>query len=372
MQFQSIVGQTHAKSRLIQMVKTDRLPHALLLYGSEGVGKLALATALAQYINCDNPSENDSCGVCVSCKQTMQLMHPDIHYLLPLAGSEKELSDKAAEIFEKFRGSFLESPYYSLGQWQLELGGKNTQLRIKVEDIREAKRQIMLTSVMGKYKVWIVWGVEKMNESAANAFLKVLEEPPEKTLMIMTTSDPSQLLATINSRCQRLFIDRLTPTDIAHFLQAHNGLSQAQAENIAHIAEGSMRVAVSYLEENNQTLQQLYESWLRKIYIGNYAEITKELEPLIGASREYQKAFILLAIKKLRISLLFRLDLASIAPVTEEEKGFHQKFSQLLTPEKVGMMVAELEKSLRYLAGNANQQMVFISLSLRLHAMLRS
>ncbi|MFK7923267.1 MAG: DNA polymerase III subunit delta' [Bacteroidia bacterium] len=372
MQFQELIGQTAAGQRVREALQHDRLAHAIMLTGPAGVGKLAFANAIAQYVNCLNPTENDSCGKCSSCIKIRKAIHPDLRFVLPIIskteGGKRYLTQ---DYFGQFRDKFVEDPYFSFAQWQRTLGGESKQLFISVHEIRELKRNVFLKAFEAKYKVVIVWQAELINREGANAFLKLLEEPPDKTLIIMTCSDPSRLLTTINSRCQRIPLHRIPTPDIQNYLLNKDVKSDA-AEEIAAISEGSIGNAKEFLSESSQTISSTYAEWMRAIYTGDYAKILAQTETIFKESKEFQKLFLQVAIKKIRDSLLFHLQTPSLALATQKERAFQEKFSQIVDPEKVSRMAEELEKSRRSLSGNGNPQMIFTALSLRMHGIIRS
>ncbi len=370
--FKDIIGQSAAKAHVLAAIARGRLPHALMLRGPAGTGKLAMATAIAQYINCLNPTEEDSCGKCSNCIKIAKGIHADMHFVLPII-SKKEKGKQwlTEDYFEEFRPHFFEDPYFSFEQWQQTLGGENKQLMISVHEIRALKRKVFLKAFEGKYKVIVLWQAERVRTEAANAFLKLLEEPPDKTIIIMTCSDPSQLLTTINSRCQQVSMGRLDKAEIQAYLQQSKGLEADRAESLAAIAEGSIGQALAYIDEEKMAMNTLYAGWLRMVYTGHYGRIQKEIEPISRESKEFQKLFLIFAAKKMRDSLLFHLGLEQLSLATTAEREFQSKFSQLINAEKVEKMVALMDDSYRQIAGNANAPMVFAALSLRLHAVLR-
>lgn len=371
MQFSQIIGQTDAKAHVLDAMHKGKLPHALLLCGNEGVGEMAFATAIAQLVNCANPSETDSCGVCDNCKRIAQGLHPDVHYVFPVAGTKDNEPLKSEDFYEEFRANFFTDFYFSMEQWQ-EKAADGKMLAIKVDEIREAKRKMLLKSFQAPYKIVIVWCAEKINVQAANAFLKILEEPPAGTMILMTCNDTGRLLTTINSRCQRLFLERLSVEDITQYLVEQKHLPLAQAQAIARISDGSILNAKAYTEEAGQKFHEMYSEWLRAIYRGNYVQIHSKIESIFKSSREFQKAFLQYAIRKIRDSFLYNLQLSEIALVTDEDKEFHQNFGKLLTPQKAEAILFQLEESIRYIGGNAHAQMVFTALSLKMFSILKS
>ena len=373
MKFSDIVGQSEAIHRVQDTIARDRLAHALMLTGPSGVGQLALATAIAQYINCLSPQDGDSCGRCPNCLKIQKSIHPDVRFVLPIyskvSGGKRYLSD---DFLEDFRGEFAADPYLSFSAWQRKLGGENKQLFISVHEIRNLKRSIYLKAFEAPYKVVILWRAELINREGANAFLKLLEEPPDRTLIILTCSDPSRLLTTINSRCQRIPLRRIPQQDIARHLLATQELDPVAAEEVATISEGSISNASEYLTESNQAINQLYMDWLRMVYLGDYQKIQEKIELIYKESKEFQKLFLEVAIKKIRDAMLYHTGTPQLALGNRQEKQFLEKFSPFVSPEKVGDIVRQMEDSHRYLSGNAQAQMVFTTLSLRIHSILRS
>lgn len=373
MQFKELIGQAEAIGHVKEAIEHQRLAHALLLTGPEGVGQLALANAIAQYLNCQNRQEEDSCGKCPSCIKIRKGIHPDVRFILPIIskteGGKRYLTE---DYFEPFKEHFFQDPYFSFQSWQRVLGGENKQLFISVHEIRNLKRKIFLKAFEAPYKVVIVWNAERINVEGANAFLKLLEEPPDRTQIILTCSDPSQLLTTINSRCQRVHMHRLSAAAIKEYLLANKETTETEATEVAGIAEGSIGNAGEYLTEGSQVMSETYSSWLRAAYAGDYQKIHEQVETLIKESKEFQKLFLEISVKKMRDSLLYHLGLSEMALVTEQEKTFQENFSKVVNPNKVEKITHEMEESRRQISGNANSQMVFTALSLRMHSILRS
>lgn len=373
MRFEEIIGQDLVVNQIREAIQQDRLPHALMLTGPPGVGKLAMANAIAQYVNCLQPTNEDSCGKCANCTKIRKGIHPDIRFILPIIS--KKVSGRrllSADYFTEFRESFFQNPYMSFAKWQRILDGANKQLMISVHEIRALKQQIFLKAFEAPYKVVIVWNAERINNQGANAFLKLLEEPPDKTLLIMTCSDTSQLLTTINSRCQRVQLGRVRSEMIQQYLVRHKELDENQALEVASIAEGSIANAHEYLEDSSIALREIYIQWLRAIYTGRYDKMDVQTDKIKKENKEYQKLFLALAIKKMRDSLLFHLNMQELALLTEEEKAFQTNFSKVVNPLKVEQITQALEESLYHISGNANAQMVFSALSVRIYAILRS
>lgn len=371
MQFQEIIGQDKAKSTFFGMVKDQRIPHALILKGRPGIGKLAFANAIAQYVNCENPTGSDSCGVCASCSKIRKGIHPDVRFILPIISSKvdgkQSLSD---DFFPTFRDRFFKQPYMSFNDWVSLMDGQNKQVGIRIKEIRDLKRKILLKAFEAEYKVVIFWNAEKINNEAANAMLKLLEEPPEKTILIMVVSDTTQLLTTINSRCQRIQLHRVSDGDLVAYLEQQHELGADRASQVAQLADGSVTRALELVGESNKSLSELYQTWLRIALQGEFASIQDWVELVTKENKEFQKLFLSYSIQKLRDSLLFSFGAVQLAAATPAEVEFQKKFSRFINMNGIEQLTRLMEDALNHVARNANSQMVFTVLSLRIHSLL--
>ncbi len=371
MQFKEIIGQKKAKDSFMRMVKENRVPHALILKGKPGIGKLAFANAIAQYVNCENPTETESCGQCSSCSKIKKGIHPDVRYVLPIISNKVDGKNPVSDdFFPQFREQFFGHPYYSFNAWVAQMQGESKQVGIRINEIRELKRKISLKAFEGKYKVVIIWNAEKINNEAANAMLKLLEEPPERTMIIMTVSDTTGLLTTINSRCQRVQMHRIDEAALSAHLVAAHGLSQDRAMQIAQLAEGSVSEAEDMVQESNRSLSELYMQWLRTCHKGEFGEIQDLVEQVSKESKEFQKLFLSYALQKVRDSLLFSFHADHLSATTAEERDFQQKFSKFIQLNGIDELSRLLEDSLFYISRNASSPMVLSVLSLRIHSLL--
>lgn len=370
MQFSQLIGQQKAKDSFFKSMKEGRLPHALILVGPEGIGKLGFATAIAQYLNCLNPAERDSCGKCSSCTKIQKGIHPDVRYVLPIL-SKKE-GDKPAitdDFFERFRGPFFSNPYYSMKDWMVALDGENKQLGIHIGEIRDLKRKLSLKAFEAKYKISIMWNAERINHEASNAFLKLLEEPPDRTILILTVSDPTKLLTTINSRCQRLIMSRVSEDDIFHWLKDERNITEDQARQIAEISEGSVSYALELTGETEKSLSILFFSWIKHCLSWDYESIQQVIKEVTSEGRDFQKLFMAFGLKKFRDTTLAGTGSSMVAGRQSSDPVFGTLSRQmsLKNSEKVSRL---MEESVNYLSRNANAQLVFTALSIRLASVL--
>ena len=242
MLFKDIIGQEEIKKKLIKTVEENRVSHAQLFSGPEGAGSLPLAIAYAQYISCENRSGNDSCGTCHSCFKYSKLIHPDLHFILPVASTPKVKEPLTDKFLEEWRVSFIENPYLNPAEWYKAIGLENKQGFINVAESNEIIRKLSLKSYESEYKVVIIWLPEKMNKSAANKLLKIIEEPPSKTLFLMVTENSTNILPTIYSRVQVIRIPKLEEAEILLALQQGFDLEEDNIKNAAYLALRILRL----------------------------------------------------------------------------------------------------------------------------------
>lgn len=372
MQFSQVKGLTRPREIVQRAVDSGRLSHALLLIGPEGNGKLAFANALAAYLNCRQPVDGDSCGKCPDCIKVGKVIHPDVHLILPYPGS---LTDKAksptAEVIHEFRTRFADNPWMELEDWTQVLASENKQLGISIDEIRLLKRKMSLKSFEGKYKVVILWHAEKLRVEGANGLLKLLEEPPENTILILTATDASDLLPTIRSRCQTILMNRIPPDDIAAHLQERYKLDRDQALQIALMSDGSIRKGQTLAEKDTHTVSEKFPIWMRLCYDARYDEIAKLAEDFSRESREFQKFFLESALHKVKDTLRVRFMPESSLLFQGEDYQFMKKLNVSLTEAKLEKIAGLIDDAVYHISRNANAQMLLISLSLKIHKAFR-
>lgn len=366
-------GQEKAWQYFTQTYQEGRLPHALILHGAMGVGKLWFAHHIAALLNCEQPSSNLSpCGTCSSCQKVFKGIHPDMHYVLPIISKVQAGKQATSDDFiEHFRKHFFHNPYLSLHQWAQILEGENKQLGIFIHDIRELKRKLNLKAFEQKYKVVILWYAEKINTEGANAFLKLLEEPSEKTLILLCVSDTSQILPTIRSRCQVLPLQKIPVPLIQQYLEKHYEIQQQHAHELALLAEGSLAKAIDIAQDTNQAFSELFIEWMRLCYEGALESLQTWTEKISKNTRETQKLFLDFALQKLRDALLFQNQLSHLSTATPSETNFLQKFSQALSPNKIEKIAIEINNAHHYITRNANPTLTFMALSIMINAFLK-
>ncbi|HEY4800220.1 MAG TPA: hypothetical protein VII99_14160 [Bacteroidia bacterium] len=368
MQFCNIIGQEEVKQRLIQSVKTGRVSHAQLFLGAEGSGALALAVSYAQYLLCKNRIAKDSCGTCPSCLKSSKLIHPDIHFVYPIAIKKKE-TEICADVISQWRESFLENPYLSLSDWFNHLNAENKQPVISVEESAEILRKLALTTYEGEFKVMIIWHPEKMNVSAANKLLKILEEPSDKTLFLLVAENEEALLRTIVSRTQLIKINRIADEEIKNALAEKHQQTAVDAARIAYLADGNYNAALNLIgekQDENFYLHQFRE-WMRMCFKVDIVSAVAWVEEIANAKvgREKQKEFLSYGLNILRECLIVMYGDKKIMRVDGEEQDFVKKLSTLLDGNMCKQLSDELNEAILHIERNGSGKIIFTDLSLK-------
>lgn len=296
MQFSDVVGQQQAKQKLLNMFHSGRMPHALLISAAEGYGGLPLAMALAQLLNCENPSENDSCGHCSACVKAKKLVHPDIFFTYPtvtIKGGDKPVS---ADFILQWRNAFLANPYITYNQWLEKITDDNKQGNITVAECHEIIKHLSLKNYEGKFKIQIIWLAELLKESG-NALLKSIEEPPANTIFILVTEQPDQILNTILSRTQMLRLPPIEREAIEMALtQKLDFENKEEAIRLANLAAGSWSNALELLNNEDSDVEEIFLNWFRncagKFSPQTASAILQIVDDFFGLKREKQKLFV--------------------------------------------------------------------------------
>ena len=381
MRFCDIIGQEEVKRQLRQAVRDGRIAHAQLFAGPQGVGKLALALAYAQYVACPNRTEHDSCGTCPTCVQFSKLQHPDLHFAFPIVkGDDGDVCDAFAE---KWKGLVTEHKYFDLDDWYRAMGVETKQGMIYEKESSEILRKLSLKSFAGGYKIMIIWQPEKMNVACANKLLKLLEEPPTMTLFLLVSEHPEQLLSTILSRVQEVRVPRLSEETIAVGLQKEYAWLDAEgARDIAHMANGSYLAALKTMSESedNQTFFDDFVALMRNAWLVGQKKDYSALLNLRRWSmdmadskvgREKQKAFLQYAQRQLRENYIYNFGNSEMNYQTKQERAFSTKFAPFIHDGNVEKMMEELSKAEQQISQNGNAKIIFFDLCLQMIVLVK-
>ena len=376
MLFSEIIGQEHIINHLKTSADNGRIPHAQLFIGNEGSGTLATAIAYAQYLLCINNEGATACNL-----KCNNLAHPDLHFSFPVATNDKVKKHPVSNLFlSDWRNFIKEQPYGSLFNWFQYIGIEKKQGQIGVDEAEQIVKSLQLKAYEGGYKVMIIWMAEKMNTSAANKLLKLLEEPPEKTVFILIAEDQEQIINTILSRCQVLHFPVLSESDITDALMDRNSSFPAEASKIAHQAEGNFNKAVHLLKHDSNDLifEQWFVLWVRTAFKakGNAAVIQNLIEwseTIAKSGRETQKNFLHYCLQFFRQALLQNYGAQQLVFLETETKGFSlAKFAPFVHGGNILEIEKEVGDAMYHIERNGNAKIILLDLSIKLTRLLHT
>ena len=359
MLFKSVVGQENLKKHLVDEVNNEKVSHAQLFLGQPGYGTLPLAIAFVQYLFCENKGENDSCGECSSCRKVEKLEHPDLHFSFPTV---QAISKVTNPLLGEWREQIKENAYFNLNDWLKKIDPKERKPIISVHESQQIIKKLTLKSFEGGYKVMIIWMAEEMNPQCANKLLKILEEPPAKTLFILVAKSQEYILQTILSRTQIVNVPRLGWNDITDYLKKEKGISST--DSIAGRVEGDLIEAVELVEHTDEK-DANYLSFIqlmRVCYKKNVLDMIKWAEEISSTSKENQKQFLKYALHMFRQSILRNYTGDVITRVSDDEDAFLGNFAQFITGNNIISMTASFSDSHYHIERNANSKILFTNL----------
>lgn len=343
MRFADIIGNAEVAKALVSMADSGRVAHAMLMYENEGCGALALALAYVQYLNCSNPHDGDSCGECPSCRQMAKLIHPDVHYVFPVNKGPKTSDDKptSESYINYWRELAVSNPYFTEADLQKAIGIESKNGLIAVAEAKSIISKLSLTAVSDGYKAVVFYLPERMNQETANRLLKMVEEPPERTLFIFITHAPEKVLQTIFSRCQSI---RVMP------------LTKEEAEEVRMLRPADDR-------EEYDRFMEIFTDLMNAV-LARDLMAALECGELIAAleSREKQKAFCNFAGGCIRKIFMIQQNMHQIADVDEEEQEFYSSVAGRCGKGFCARSVSNIDKVVSMIDRNVNSKILFCDL----------
>ncbi len=375
MQFSKVIGQDKIKEQLTSSVNVGRIPHAQLFQGPEGCGSLPMAIAYAQFIACTNRSEKDSCGVCSSCLKFERLTHPDLHFAYPVNTSKEVAKDPTSDDYlKKWREMLLESPYFRSSQWYNYMGIEKKQGLINKRESETIMRKLNLKSFESEYKFLVLWLPEKMNATSANMLLKLVEEPPEKTLFLLVSEVPEEVILTISSRTQPVKLSRIDDNSLKQGLITQYGLTSDNAEGITRLSSGNFIVAKELMEttEENTFNLERFTTLMRLCYGRKIQEINSWTDEMASIGREKLKSFFTYSMRLIRENFIMNLKNNELVYLTPEEEQFSQKFHPFINGRNIIPIAGEFNKASSDIERNANGKIVLFDMSLKIVKLIRN
>jgi DNA polymerase-3 subunit delta' len=376
MLFKEVVGQTDIKEKLINLVKSGKVPHAMMMLGPEGNGSLGLALALAQYIQCENKGGDDSCGVCSSCTKNEKFIHPDVYFTYPVVTKKSGEPPISTDYIKEWRAALVETPYMNANDWLQSIGAENRQGNITVRECHEVIKRMGLKTYESEYKIQIIWLAEYLKE-AGNTLLKVIEEPTPNTIFILVVENIDLVLNTIISRTQLVKINPVRDEDVQHALLSRFEMDENAAKRIARISDGNFNAALSWGDGVENANDKLLHKWLVSCFNlklkpsgTNTMQLLEWVEEISKIGRENQKIF-------LKYAIFFLRECSMIAVTGNSEKldGEELKFAKGLSAR---LGISQFESLLRILnlvhyhvERNANPKILFLSNSFKIASVFK-
>ena len=363
MDFSEIIGQETVKSQLVQEIETGRLPHALMLYGPEGNGAYALALAIATRLLAVNESGE-------AMMKTLQ--HPDLHFSFPVF-KKKEGAGTSDLFIEKWRTMVLNNPYISYSEWLDVIGADTGQLLIYVDESINLIKKLSLKSNQGGYKIVIMWLPEKMNLQCANKMLKLLEEPPQKTLFLLISEDPEQILPTIRSRTQMIHVPKIAHEDMVRTLTEQYHVRPADAQSITRISRGNMTEALRLISDASEWEEFFanYVELMRMAYQRNVKGLKRWSEDIATMGREKEKRFLDYCQRMTRENFINNFHNPEIVYMDEKEQQFSKNFSPYINESNVIDIMNELALCQRDVIRNVNGKILFFDFALKMIVLIK-
>ena len=369
MLWDNIVGQTEIKTKLKQSIKDGRISHAQLFAGPEGSGALALAMAYAQEVLCGETENN--CHIKVN-----NLQHPDLHFSFPFSATDSVKKPIAKLLMNQWRNFVQQNIYGNVNDWMKHLGIEKKQGAINVDEADEIVKTLALNSYEGGYKIMIIWMPELMNTAASNKLLKIIEEPPKKTLFLLVCEREDLLLPTITSRCQLVKIPKIENQEIENFLIQKENFGQEKAKHLAFLSNGNLRDAFALMQNSNKVFDSYFVTWVRKAFMA--AKTPVVLKDLIDWSneistwsRDEQKNFLNYCSEIFRQALLKTYQAHDLVNVQIQVEGFKwEGFAQFIHGANIEEILEEINEASYHIERNGNAKFILLDLSIKLTRLL--
>lgn len=373
MRFEDIIGQKEIKEKLHHFITEGRIPHALMFAGPEGSGKYALALAYAQHICCESPVGMEACGTCPSCLKYNILEHPDLHFVFPVvkAGSNKAVSDNFVVQWRKY---VLNNAYVSGNGWAGQVGAENKIPLIYTEESEAIIRKLNMKSYESEYKVMIIYLPERMHISASNKLLKMIEEPPEKTLFMLVSETPENIINTILSRCQRINIPSIDSESMYNALKKRHRLDEEHIQEVVRIARGNYVLALETINSSAENIffHDNFVQMMRLAYGRKLNELKKWSDDMHKIGRDRQKNFLQYSQGMVRENFILNFKNPELNYLSRKEMEFSEKFSRFINERNVIRIMEELELAQSHIEQNVYGKMVLFDLSLKMILLLKS
>lgn len=374
MLFKDVIGQDRIKQRLIRSVQEERVSHALMFGGPEGTGKLALALAFAQYVSCRNRLADDSCGECPSCRKYQKLAHPDLHFVFPIFPTKQFKNPVCDDFLPKWRQMVGKTSYFTLSQWLGFIENENAQGTIYERESDAITKKLSLKAFEAEFKVMIIWLPEKMNQTSSNKLLKLIEEPPSKTLFLLVTEDEAGVISTIRSRTQLIHVPFIDNASLQKALEdADLNLLPDEIRDIVRLSGGNYIQAMEYLnpDDDKSIYFKKFQELMRLAFMRQMVELSSWAEDMATLGRDRQKAFFAFALRLVREYFIMNLKNPALGYLTNEEKEWGARFAPYINERNIIQFAGEFEQAIKQIAWNGNARIIFLDTALRVTKLIK-
>lgn len=372
MKFSDIPGHEKTKDALRQLADSGKMPHALMLSGPSGIGKMMLARAFMQYVHCKHPVNGEPCGECQSCRQHLGFNHPDTHFIFPMVRNKAKKIESSQDCLEQWYRMLNECPEMTPERWIEILDIGNSQPMIYVTDSDNIVRADSYSSFNSKYKFFTIWLPEKMNPDAANKLLKVLEEPTEGTVFILVSNSEADVLPTIFSRTRRFNLLPVSDEDIRKYASKNFGVSAIELHSLVKVAAGRFAKAKELATHSGEREEfgSLFRNIMRTAYAKKPAKLREIGDAASTMGREKLRRFLSYMTEMARENFIYNLRMPQLSAMTREEEDFSSRFSPFIHHGNVEELVSEISSASTHIARNANSKVVLFSLFLKIIPLL--
>ena len=366
--FKHVIGQQEAQERLLQLEREQRLPHAMMLCGPQGAGKMALAMDFAAHLLARTPNDE---------AMLAKWEHPDLHFTYPtiklpsMSSEHKPVSDDFAKEWHEL---VMAGSYFTMTDWLEQMGGENQQAIITAGESEALIRKLSLKSSQGGYKVSLIWLPERMNPECANKILKLLEEPPSQTIFIMVCQEPDRLLETIRSRVQRIDVKKISNEDVHQALTTKRGLSDDMAQRVSRMANGNWLKALEMLntDSENELFLDMFQALMRQAYMRKVKDLKTWAERMAAMGRERQKRFLSYFLRLVRENFMYNFHEPDIIYMTQREEDFSRKFAPYINERNILPITDLANLAIRDIGQNANAKIVFFDMALQMIVLIKN
>jgi DNA polymerase-3 subunit delta' len=369
MNFSQIPGQQEIIGKLIRSVREERVSHAQLFTGPDGCGSLALALAYARYVSCETRTNHDSCGTCKSCVKYEKMIHPDLHFVFPVIRNKKDSEPVSDSFLPEWREFVKKSPFFTINSWLDSIEVGNAQGLIFSSEAAEIIKKLSLKTFESDFKIMIIWLPEKMHPSAANKLLKLIEEPPDRTLFLLVSDEPDKVLPTILSRCQLVRLPGFTNDEISDYLIGKFNADKKKASEIAGVANGNIIKALELYENEDSSLENLerFKNLMRFAWKRDIILILSWSDNISATGREAQKNFLSYSLRLLRENLMLTLNQLKnrLVFLSGEEASFSGNFHPFINQKNIYNLTDEFNLAFSHIEANGNAKIIFLDLALK-------